>query len=167
MPRQPRTHTIIGRAERITLPDFGLGPIPAKVDTGADLSSIWVSDAKIVNDRLEFAFFGPESPYYTGELVCIAKEDFRLTRVANSFGHREMRYVIKLNVGVGGRKVRATFTLSDRSLKLYPILLGRKLLAGRFLVDVSQGAPLEKEERRERRELEQEIKALNTKLKRK
>ncbi len=133
---------IIGHAEKIDLRDFGLINIPAKIDTGADLSSLWVSSVSEDEAGLHFILFGPESPYYTGIVQHFTKPDYTTTKVANSFGQKELRYKVKLRVTVKDRNIRATFTLSDRSLKKYPILLGRRLLRGKFLVDVADGSPL-------------------------
>jgi hypothetical protein len=36
------------------------------------------------------------------------------------------------------RKIKAEFSLSDRSKMKFPILIGRKLLKNKFIVDVSQ-----------------------------
>lgn len=152
--------TIIGRAETIDLRDFGLRGVPAKVDTGADTSSIWVSQVTEKEDGLHFVLFGPESPYYTGEDQVFSAADYELTRVANSFGQKELRYKIKMRVTVKGRNVRATFTLADRSQKTYPILLGRRLLHGKFLVDVTGGEAMRAEEERKARALENELRTM-------
>lgn len=148
---------IVGRVEKIDLLDLNISGIHAKVDTGADSCSIWASQIEEKDGRLYCIFFGPGSPYYTGEAVCIDQEMFKLTRVANSFGHKEVRYKIKLRIKLSGRIVRANFTLSDRSKKIYPILLGRKLLSGKFLVDVSQGDPLLEEEKAHTRKLQKDL----------
>lgn len=134
--------TTIGRAERIELPDYGIFGVPAKVDTGADSSSIWASGIIEENDELRFVLFAPGSPYHTGKEIVLKKGDYTVTRVANSFGHRELRYKVKLKIKVKERLVRAAFTLADRSKKTYPILLGRRLMKGKFLVDVQTGDPL-------------------------
>jgi hypothetical protein len=152
--------TILGRAEAVDLPDFELVSIPAKIDTGADNSSMWASQIKEQTDGLHCVFFGPKSPHYTGEEVVI-KKDYKLTRIANSFGQKELRYKVKLRIRVKGRLVRATFTLSDRSLKTYPILLGRKLLKDKFLVDVSRGTPLKTTERLKHQRLNNDLNGIN------
>jgi hypothetical protein len=77
--------------------------------------------------------------------------------VANSFGHREMRYVVKLQLKLGGKTIVGTFTLSDRSKKTYPILIGRKLLNRKFLVDVSKGSPLTDVENSKKVRLQKEL----------
>lgn len=138
--------TTIGRAEKITLKEFGVHDIPAKIDTGADSSSIWASGISEENDELRFVLFAPGAAYYTGKVITLDSDHFSVTRVENSFGHRETRYKIKLSIIVKGRTIKATFTLADRSKKTYPILLGRRLLNGKFLVDVRSGEPLVEEE---------------------
>ncbi len=151
---------VIGRAEKIDLRDFDVQAVPAKVDTGADTSSVWASDVEEREDGLYFVLFGPASPYYTGVVQHFTKPDYSLTRVANSFGQKELRYKVKLRITLKDRTVRATFTLSDRSLKTYPILLGRKLLHGKFLVDVADGDPLHELEKQKADQLKQDLAAV-------
>lgn len=150
----------IGRAERIELLDAGFKSVPAKIDTGADSSSIWVTEIQENADGLRCKFFGPESDLYTGAWFIFAPGDYKITRVANSFGQQEIRYKVKLRIKVHGRTIRATFTLSNRSNKTYPILLGRRLLAGKFVVDVSAGEPLRDIEKAKARALAEDLEKL-------
>jgi len=152
--------TVIGRAEQIDLLDFDIPEVTAKVDTGADTSSIWASSIEERKDGLYFVLFGPEHPNYNGKEQRFTKPDYSLTRVANSFGQKELRYKVKLRMKIKNRSIRATFTLSDRSQKTYPILLGRRLLTGKFLVDVSGGSPLKDQENQKAVTLERELHAL-------
>lgn len=156
--------SIIGRAERVDLPDFNLPGVPAKVDTGAGVSSIWATDVQIKDDNLEFKLFGPKSSYYSGETISLPPSKFALTRIENSFGIAELRYKVKLRVKIKNRLIGATFTLSDRSKKTYPILLGRRLLRSKFLVDVTSGKPLVEKERNKRKKLRIALQRLNAKL---
>jgi hypothetical protein len=68
-----------------------------------------------------------------------------------------MRYVVKLQLKLGGKTIVGTFTLSDRSKKTYPILIGRKLLNRKFLVDVSKGSPLADVENGKKIRLQKEL----------
>lgn len=154
------TLTIIGRAERADLLDLGLKKVPVKIDTGADASSIWAHVAEEEGDNLKVIFFGEGSEFYTGEIHLFARDEFAMTRVANSFGHREIRYKVKLRIKLKGRIINGTFTLSDRSQKLYPILIGRSLLTKKFLVDVSKGSPLRAAEKERAHKLQQTIEIL-------
>ncbi len=155
--------SVIGRAEQIDLRDFGLFNVPAKVDTGADTSSLWVSDIKEEADGLHFVLFGPSSPFYTGVEQVFSAPDYELTRVANSFGQKELRYKVKLRITLKERKIRATFTLADRSQKTYPILLGRRLLHRKFIVDVTGGSAMREEEAKKKRLLERDLVAITQK----
>ncbi len=152
-----RELTIIGRAERVYFPDHGFDKVPAKIDTGADASSIWGTASVDGKGRLDVVFFGPESPFYDGKIHTFPKSEYSVTRVANSFGHREVRYKVKLKIKANGRLINGTFTLADRSKKLYPILLGRSLLKNKFVVDVAKGKPLLAEEKARRLKLQAEL----------
>jgi hypothetical protein len=156
--------TLIGRAEKIDLIDLGFSRVPAKVDTGADASSIWAHSVGVEGDKLEVIFFGPESDYYDGQVHKFPKSAYTMTRVSSSFGQREIRYKLKLKIKVKGRVINGSFTLSDRSAKLYPVLLGRSLLKHKFIVDVSKGRPLIAEEKSRRLKLKDDLQKLDEEL---
>jgi len=127
--------TTIGRNTPVDIIGHAQG-VPAKVDTGADSSSIWASHVTI-NEQgmLSFVLFDEKSPFYTGNII--TTDDYRIAAVRSSTGHEQIRYKVKLSLSVNGRNVRAAFNLSDRSRNKFPILIGRRTLAHRFLVDVS------------------------------
>ena len=54
----------------------------------------------------------------------------------------QQRYKVKLRVILDNRVINATFTLADRSSQVYPVLVGRNILRGKFIVDVHKGSPL-------------------------
>ena len=157
--------TLIGRVERVSFPTLGIKKVPAKIDTGADSSSIWCSQTKLIRGNLNCIFFAKGSPYYSGEEVVFKNNEFDLTRISNSFGHKELRYKVKIPMEVHGRTIKATFTLTDRSTKLYPILIGRSTLQGKFLVDVSKGNPLHEEEGERHKRLKAEMRRVKKELK--
>jgi len=148
---------LIGRAEKVDLPQLSVVKVPAKIDTGADASSIWAHSIKNKNGKLEVVFFGPGSNQHSGEVHVFLPKEYAITRVSNSFGHREVRYKVKLKISVKGKMINGTFTLADRSSKLYPILIGRSLLRNKFLVDVTKGSPLIAEEKARKTALKEEI----------
>lgn len=148
---------IIGRVEKISFPELGIKNVHAKIDTGADLSSIWATGIHEDGGVLKFKLFGRKSDYYNGRELEFTRPHYILTRVANSFGHKELRYVVKLQIKLGGKIIVGTFTLSDRSKKTYPILIGRKLLNRKFLVDVSKGSPLTEEENNKKNRMQKEL----------
>ena len=129
---------IIGRSEVLTFIGSGAVNVPAKTDTGAYRSAVHASNIAVdENNVLSFDLLG-------GHPVCgamahrVEAEEYKKVWVANSFGEREERFEVKLKVKLGPKVFHARFTLADRSKKIYPILLGRKLLNHRFLVDSAE-----------------------------
>lgn len=112
--------------------------VPAKIDTGADSSAIWASQIEVDKKGvLSFVLFDKKSPFYTGKRI--ERKQFNKVDVRSSNGHLQNRFQILLPVTINGRKIRATFTLADRSRNIFPVLIGRRALRNKFLVDVSQG----------------------------
>lgn len=130
--------TIIGRTEQVWFPGLKIGPIKAKVDTGANLCSLWATKIKVAADgSLTFVPFGKSFPKYTGQLVVVPKGGYKTVVISNSFGDTESRFAIKLQIKIARKLVLGTFTLANRASKEFPILLGKKLIIGKFLVDVA------------------------------
>jgi hypothetical protein len=129
----------IGRREMIDLPELQLLRFEAKIDTGAYTSAIHCSDIAFVEENgVQKITFHIPPPNNQGISANIFKtEHFRLKKVRSSFGQTEMRYLIRTTIRVAKRRIRAEFSLSDRTEMRYPVLIGRKLLKNRFLVDVS------------------------------
>jgi ribosomal protein S6--L-glutamate ligase len=147
--------TTIGRVEEVNFVDFGV-TAPAKVDTGAESSSLWASRIEEKDGVLQFCLFDESSHLFTGAVITVTKSNWSQTMVMNSFGQKEMRYKVKIKVTVAGRLIRASFTLSKRSGMVYPVLIGRRMLSGKFLVDVRAGKPNLEEEERRSSQLQQE-----------
>lgn len=147
---------IIGRAEIVSLPELSLESLYARIDTGAKTSAIWASYVKEINSSLEVRFLGDAHPAYTGKTYRF--QTYAKTVVASSNGQKETRYKVKLLVVLNGRKIRAAFTLADRSTQVYPVLIGRNMLRGKFIVDVHLGTPLSEEEKARTIELRDSIK---------
>lgn len=127
---------ILGRSDRVDLPGLGLEDIHAKIDTGAYTSSLHCSRAEIVNGKLEFVLLDEEHPEFTGMKFTVKK--FTQREIKNSFGEAEMRFVIKTTIKIFDQVIKAEFSLSDRDKLRFPILLGRKILRHRFLIDVTK-----------------------------
>jgi hypothetical protein len=149
---------IIGRSEPVDFPEQKLKAIPARIDTGAKTSSIWASNIKEQNGKLQFVLFDTDSPHHSGATIEV--KDYEMRVVASSNGMAEERYVVKLLITIANRKIRGRFTLANRATQAYPVLVGRNILRGKFLVDVAQGQPLHAEERRRSQELQARLKSL-------
>lgn len=129
--------TTIGKSEYIEFADIKLRNVPARIDTGAKSSAIWVSKAKETKKGLEVVFFDKQSPFYTGETICFTEYDQRSVKSSN--GAKQARYTIQLSIKLANRRIKARFTLADRSKQSYPVLIGRRVLLGKFVVNVKQG----------------------------
>ncbi|WP_428924633.1 30S ribosomal protein S6--L-glutamate ligase [Marinibacterium sp. SX1] len=119
-----------GWEEWISLPELGLPAISAKVDTGARTSALHASDIET---------FGPASQpkvrfdvhpipgHYELAITCSAEIVDR-REVTSSNGERELRYVIRTPLTVGGQTWPIEITLTDRSGMASRMLLGRQAL---------------------------------------
>lgn len=128
-------HKTVGHMEYIRLPEVTNRAVKARVDTGAKTSAIWTSSVEVKEDGLYVTFFDKASPYYSGQPIIF--KHYRKTNIINSTGSSQKRYKVRMLVVVGKKRIRASFTLADRSKQTYPVLIGRNVLRGKFIVDVS------------------------------
>jgi len=126
----------LGRSDRVDLPALGIENISAKIDTGAYTCSLHCASAEVVGEKLEFVLLDEEHPEFTGKKYSFKK--FEQREIRNSFGEAELRYVIKTKIKIFDYLIRAEFSLSNRGNLKFPVLLGRKILRKRFLIDVTK-----------------------------
>ena len=136
----PRYQIIIGRAEQIDFVGTAL-QVSSKVDSGAYRSSVHASNIKEVTKDgekvLKFSILGhPCSPVPRK----LETTRYTLVQVTSSNGKAEMRYEVTLRIKIGSKIFNTSFTLADRSKNVYPVLIGRKALKNRFMVDVSRSS---------------------------
>jgi hypothetical protein len=135
MSTRNKEKSVIGSSEYIVI--GRRKKIPAKIDTGADRSAIYASNIEVHPDNtLTFSLFGENSPFYTGKLL--KRKKFGVAKVKSSNGGVEYRYRTHITITLANRKIRATFYLSDRSKHRFPVLIGRRTLRNKYLVDVSK-----------------------------
>ncbi|MEZ6055369.1 MAG: ATP-dependent zinc protease [Planctomycetaceae bacterium] len=134
---QARVLPAVGWREWVALPDLGVNPIKAKLDTGARTSSLhafeieeftregtcWVRFAVHPLQRVRDGEVWAESP-----LV-----EYRTVR--SSSGHAEKRPVIKTSLRLGDKEWEIELTLANRDAMGFRMLLGREALRGRVLID--------------------------------
>lgn len=134
----PKTKKLrkIGRNVAVDFVGFA-DRVPAKVDTGADSSSVWASNIQINGKgQLQFTLFGEGSPHYTGEVI--TKDAYGVAMVRSASGHVQIRYRTELLLRVHRKRVKAMFNLSERSNNKFPVLIGRRTLKHKFIVDVTR-----------------------------
>jgi hypothetical protein len=131
---------IIGSTDSVDFPDADIENLPCKIDTGASISAIHAHRLRIIEkngqEYLSFKLLDRKHPQFNNKEIVTAS--FSEKRIKNSFGDTEDRYQVKLRVKLFGKTFNTFFTLTDRKQMTYPVLLGKKFLSGKFLVDVSQ-----------------------------
>lgn len=128
---------VIGETEPVFIKGMS-SHLEARIDTGATTSSLDAIDIKrferdgkpwvsftLVNETLD-------------EKVTFEKPVNRRILVKRHGEESQRRMVVKLQIRLGGKMILREFSLINRSAFDYPILIGRNVLSGFFLVDVSR-----------------------------
>lgn len=128
----------IGRLDKIDLPQLNLKNLEAKVDTGAYGCALHCHHIMLVEEAgkqtLTFDVLDPEHPEYEEQIFRFEKFGDKV--VKNTGGEPEHRYTIETEVIIFNQSYRVEFSLTDRAQMKVPVLLGRKFLRNRFLVNV-------------------------------
>lgn len=123
---------IIGRREFVAFPLLRIDKVEAKIDTGAYTCAIHCNDIvlKTINEKQILTF-----RLFNNTIYQI--DEFTRKKIKNSFGEMEERYIIKTLISIGKKRIKTTISLSDRGNMRYPVLIGRRLLKGKFIIDVN------------------------------
>lgn len=123
-----RTLPLVGWRENITLPALGIGPLVAKIDTGARTAAMHAENIVTYGSYVRFVV-----PVRGQPLQCeLPLKGSR--RVKSTSGHSQHRVVVETEVRLGSHQITTEITLTDRADMGVPMLLGRVFLRGRFLV---------------------------------
>lgn len=134
-PLTPGTERIaVGWREWAALPDLGIAAIKAKMDTGARTSALHTF--RIVPgpapDLICFDVH-PLQNRTTSVVSCTARiVDQRW--VSDSGGHRELRYIIRSTLRMGGETWPIEISLTDRESMRFRLLIGRTAMHERLQV---------------------------------
>ena len=126
---------VIGRLQEVSLPEFNLPSLTAKIDTGAYTSSLHCQIVSLAEEWVEFHVLDPSHPMYVDIPNRVSLVEMK--HVTSSNGEAELRPVIKTIIKIGDEEFEIFLTLTDRSEMRYPILLGRRFLAEKYIVDVT------------------------------
>ena len=128
-------NNVIGAVEPIYLPPMK-SPFLSRIDTGAMTSSLDASDLKrFERDGEKWASFTVINRE-TGEKHVFEKPISRRLRIKR-VGDDEHRVTVEMDVKMGGEKFKADFSVNTRNDFEYQTLIGRNILSGRAIVDVS------------------------------
>lgn len=146
----------LGWREWLALPALGIASIKAKLDTGARSSALHVEALETFqrNGVLHLRFAVRPRRHGKRLVACEAPVHDRRP-VTDSGGHRSERWFIQTEVELAGGRFVTEINLTDRRAMLFPLLLGRSALSGRFAVDPAAsyraGKPLSKSTARDGR----------------
>lgn len=132
--------TIIGRKDKADFPELGLKNLDIKMDTGAFTSAIHCHKIekreKGGKEILVFTLLDPSHPQYNKKEFSTA--NYSEKQIKNSFGGSEKRFVVETDIMLFGKKHIIELSLSERGEMKFPILIGRRFLMGKFIVDSSK-----------------------------
>jgi hypothetical protein len=129
-PRVQSAKITVGVVEDIILSPWGIS-FPARIDTGADLSSLDARDLVVRNNVAAFKL----GKRYGGVQLQLPVVEWRHIQTAMG---AEKRPVVEISICLGSKLLRTPVTLKDRSEMIYPFLVGRSALTDNFLVDPSR-----------------------------
>jgi hypothetical protein len=132
---------VIGWKERVSFPDWGVRKVRVKIDTGARTSALGADFYSLADDpqlgrvvELTVTFDRKRPERQTSIRAPLLGQAI----ICNSSGMKEQRPLIETMVRVGPVNKVVRFTITNRTRMRFPVILGRRALAGDFLIDVEQ-----------------------------
>jgi hypothetical protein len=132
--------TVMGWREWIEFPDFGIKRIKVKVDSGARSSSLHAENIELFQLRGQMGVRFLVLPLQRSRSRAVSCQallhDERYVKSSN--GSRELRPVIRTQIGWAGESWDVDVTLTSRDLMGFRMLLGREAIRRRYLVDTGR-----------------------------
>jgi hypothetical protein len=145
---QGREKTVLGWSEFVALPDWDIGRIRAKVDTGARTSALHVENLTHLPDG--WVSFQVVAHAKTDRRHRVTTRVERLARVRSSTGQYTERCFVKTTLRIGPVEKEIEISLVSREKMQYRMLLGRTALDKDFVIDVGQRRVLTSKRRKPR-----------------
>lgn len=131
---------VLGWREWIALPELGIPAIRAKIDSGARTSALHVEAIE------EFQRQGAEWVRFKLDPVTRSRQRahwleaplLERREVTDSGGGISLRPFIRTAVQIADQRYPIEINLTNRRGMLFPMLLGRTAMRGRWLIDVQQ-----------------------------
>ena len=130
----------IGRVDKADFTAFSLLDIDVKIDSGAYTSSIHCSNVEevIINDEdfIKFTLLDENHPSYKNTEFLITNYTSKIIKSSN--GISEKRFLIETDIVIFNESFPIHLTLSERKDMKFPVLLGRKFLNKKFVIDTAK-----------------------------
>ena len=132
---------VIGRKDRADFPMFEMFNVPVKIDSGAYSSSIHCSSVSEIKKNenesfLEVVFLDESYAGFNSEKKIFTS--YRKKKVKSSTGDEQERFFVRIPIVLFGEIIETDFSLTTRNGLKSPVLIGRKLLNKKFLIDTSK-----------------------------
>jgi hypothetical protein len=128
---------VIGWRETISIPEWGITELRAKMDTGARSSAIDVASSEILPEgRVRFEVVLDRKKRDRKRIIEASIS--RRTAIRSSTGETRNRLMVLVKVKIGPIVKPVEFSLVCRENMLCRALLGRRALEGDFLIDATR-----------------------------
>ncbi len=124
---------VIGRFDKADFPLLDLEEIAIKIDTGAYTSSIHCNDIIEEDGVLHCTFLDEEHPLYNDKAFTFKEYDIVFVKSSN--GIQQKRYQVQSTIKIFQKVFKISLSLSARQEMRFPVLIGRKFLSKKFIVD--------------------------------
>lgn len=124
---------VIGKFDKADFPMLKMEDIAIKIDTGAYTSSIHCNNIVEKEDALHCTFLDEEHPLYNGTEIIF--KDYDIVFVKSSNGIIQKRFQVQSTIKIFDKLYKISLSLSARQEMRYPVLIGRKFLTKKFIVD--------------------------------
>ena len=134
--KKERKKRVVGWRENAAHPDLKIKQVIAKIDTGANIATIDAADIKFVTRKdVKYVKFTVKKRNNTVRKTSAPLAGFK--RIRSSNGDVERRPYIKTDILMDGITKNIELTLTDRGPMDYTMLIGRKALGRRWMVNPS------------------------------
>jgi len=132
---------VIGWREYISLPEWGIKNLKAKIDTGAKSCSLHVEDIKELDDN-SISFYVVLDR--KGKRKKVVAHVERKGHVKSSVGTKTSRWFVSTEIQIGEVVKTVKLSLINREYMNFRMLIGRTAIHDDFMVDVAHGYMLKK-----------------------
>ncbi len=140
----------IGWKEYVSLPEWGINRVRAKVDSGARTSALHVEGLEVLgNGQVRFEVV--LSRKHRHRRIKVTAPVTKWARVRSSTGHYTRRCFVTTRIRIGSVEKDVEISLVSREDMQFRMLLGRTTLGRDFLIDVSRADLLERPAHKKRK----------------